>query len=248
MFLIQSGIIGRQSSRIDNLEEALTFSQTEILTLQTINDTQLDTLIVANDDLQRRTDMLDGKIDILDKVIDSDKKRKVRINVIVNAIRETLPKSGNPLPNCQDSLSNGEVLKIAGAVSDMSEKYSVPVPLILAVIKQESQFCNHAVSSAGARGYMQLMPETATYVAISIDAGLVIWEGRDNIQLGTAYLSNLLSEFHGDLRFAIRAYNAGPVHVKRVIAGETVNFYAETENYYQKVIEYKSVYERLGAI
>lgn len=208
-------------------------------------DQEIDfTIKLINQEVNLHT--TNAKIEILDKSIDSDKKRKIQINTVLAAIKEKLPKGGNPLPNCSKTPSSGELLKLASAIVDMSNRYAVSLSLILAVIRQESAFCNEAISPAGARGYMQLMPETATQVAIDIGTGAVLWNTRDNIQLGTAYLSHLFSIFHGNPALAVRAYNAGPIHVKRVIAKEINNFHEETENYYQKVMIYKEQFESLG--
>lgn len=217
-----------------------------VLNSQSIShDDALDTLY-ANQQTEFST--LNAKMEILDKSIDSDKKRKVQINSVLSVIKKTLPKGSHPLPNCNESLSSGELIRLSSAIVDMSNRYSVPISLILAVIKQESAFCNQAVSSAGARGYMQLMPETALQVALDIGMNASLWDTRDNIQLGTAYLSYLLSVFHGNTELAIRAYNAGPIHVKKVLSKEVHKYYDETENYFIKVMLNKEQYEALGIL
>ena len=137
--------------------------------------------------------------------------------------------------------------------------------LVLGVIRQESAFAVTAVSSAGARGLMQLMPSTAKHVAKQ--AGLKYEEKkltRDpsyNIRLGSAYLQELIERFRGSYILAIAAYNAGPsrsVEWMRVYGDpreaeidvidwiESIPF-SETRNYVQRVIENLMVYRhRLG--
>jgi soluble lytic murein transglycosylase len=92
-------------------------------------------------------------------------------------------------------------------------RYDVDPYLVAAVVKAESGFEAGAVSSAGAVGLMQLMPDTADWIATRPD-----WEGRvepvltdpaDNVALGTYYLAYLLERFGNDEATALAAYNAG---------------------------------------
>lgn len=192
-------------------------------------------------------DMIKAKVDIIDETIDADKKRQSRVNNVVAAIKVTLPKSRRP-ENCEVLPTPGEILRVAGAVVDMSERYAVPQALILGVIRQESGFCNEAKSGAGAQGYMQLMPDTAAMVMTDIGAPLSVWKTRDNVHLGTAYLHRMLNEFRGDVDLAVKAYNGGPTHVKRVRAGEVENYHKETREYSEAVLGFKQEYEKLGVL
>jgi soluble lytic murein transglycosylase len=91
--------------------------------------------------------------------------------------------------------------------------------LVYAVMREESGYRSSALSVAGARGLLQLMPETATRLAR--DAGLpapslaALFEPRVNIDLGSRYLAQLLSRFGGRSAAAIASYNAGPHAVAR---------------------------------
>ena len=86
-----------------------------------------------------------------------------------------------------------------------------------AVIREESSYYPKAMSRAGARGLMQLMPTTAGVMArhrgldFSDD---LLEDPRANLELGTAFLAGLLKEF-GDPRLALAAYNAGPNRVRQ---------------------------------
>lgn len=208
---------------------------------------------------QHEIEVLTSRMEVVQEAIDGDKKRKAKRNIVIAAIKDTLPKYGNPIKGCPDTPSPGEIWSIASAIVDHSEDYSISAAFIAAVIRQESAFCNKAVSPVGARGYMQLMPETAAAVsadvAIKNGRALRTWRGRDNIQLGTAYLSAMLLEFDGDYLLAARAYNAGPTHVKKVLAGlsgpytcdgEPSQFYCETQHYSEAVMKFKAEYEKLG--
>jgi soluble lytic murein transglycosylase len=138
--------------------------------------------------------------------------------------------------------------------------------LLLSVMRQESAFDPAAVSSAGARGLMQLMPATAKSVAkrngISYQPDLLTQDPDYNVRLGSAYLSSLLSDYGGSYVLALAAYNAGPSRVRQWIADhgdprnpkvdavdwvERISF-SETRNYVQRIMETLAIYRhRLGA-
>ena len=90
--------------------------------------------------------------------------------------------------------------------------------LILAIIRQESEFDAKANSYVGAKGMMQLMPSTAKLVArqlkVNYSKGALISDPEYNINLGTYYFHGLLNNYDGVFPFAIAAYNAGPNRVK----------------------------------
>lgn len=138
--------------------------------------------------------------------------------------------------------------------------------LILAVIRQESNFGTGAISAAGARGLMQLMPSTAKAVAkqrgVAMKSSEVLNRDPDlNVSLGSHYLSTLLKRFDGSYAMAIAAYNAGPGRPARWAREygdprtreidmldwiERIPF-PETRNYVQRVMEATAVYRyRLG--
>ena len=138
---------------------------------------------------------------------------------------------------------------------------AMPKPeLILAVIRQESEFDQKANSYAGARGLMQLMTYTARLVAkqakMSYSKSKLKTDPIYNIKLGSYYLAGLLEEYEGSYPFALSAYNAGPKRVKywKKINGnpqegkidyvdwiELIKF-KETRNYVQRVLENINVY------
>ncbi len=107
-------------------------------------------------------------------------------------------------------------------VADRTAARRLDPYLVLAIIREESAFAPQVVSPAGARGLMQLMPSTASRVAVALrlpppGGGPAIEEPWYNITLGTAELADLLDEFKGDLVLALAGYNAGPHHVRRWI-------------------------------
>lgn len=91
-----------------------------------------------------------------------------------------------------------------------SEAYQVPVNLLKAVAKVESDFTPTAVSHCGAQGVMQLMPATARYLGVN-DA----FDPAQNIMGGAKYIRMMLDRFNGDVSKALAAYNAGPGSVEK---------------------------------
>ncbi len=100
--------------------------------------------------------------------------------------------------------------------------------LVKAIIANESGFDANATSPTGAQGLMQLEPGTAAQLGVA-DA----YDPAQNIAGGTRYIGGLLERFHGDLRLAVAAYNAGPGAVEKYGG---VPPYAETRNYVENVL------------
>jgi soluble lytic murein transglycosylase-like protein len=106
--------------------------------------------------------------------------------------------------------------------------------LIEAVISKESAFDARATSSAGAKGLMQLMPQTAMELGASDP-----YDPAQNVRAGARYLRSLLDRFGADVRLALAAYNAGPGAVERY---DGIPPYAETRAYVEDVL---SAYDAL---
>jgi len=132
-----------------------------------------------------------------------------------------------------------------------------------AIIRQESRFDKRAVSHAGARGLMQLMPgtasETARKLGISHQKSWLTSRPTHNVRLGSTYLKQMLDRYNGNLAMAAAAYNAGPGRVDRWIKEigdprtnqialldwvELIPIY-ETRNYAQRVMEADVIYRQL---
>jgi len=127
-------------------------------------------------------------------------------------------------------LPTAELMKrYSPIIATASKSHGVDIALVHAVITAESGFNPSAVSRAGARGLMQLMPETAKRFGVQN-----IMDPTENIHGGVKYLSELLAMFKGDKQLALAAYNAGENAVIR--AGNRIPAYPETVNYVPKVL------------
>jgi soluble lytic murein transglycosylase-like protein len=98
----------------------------------------------------------------------------------------------------------------AGAFRRAAHETALPISLLAAVAWEESRMNPHALSGAGARGMLQLMPATAKTLAIeSADPSA-------NIVAGARYLGQMVTRFDGNLELALAAYNAGPTAVEKL--------------------------------
>jgi hypothetical protein len=114
-----------------------------------------------------------------------------------------------------------------GFIDQVSLKYGIDSKLIYSVIEVESNYRPYAVSRKGAKGLMQLLPETARSHGASD-----IFDPYANIEAGVKHLRHLLDYYKGDLTLALAAYNAG---VKAVDRSEGLPPYRETRDYVSKV-------------
>jgi len=116
-----------------------------------------------------------------------------------------------------------------------ARKYNIDPAFIHAVITAESSYQRTAVSSAGAKGLMQLMPETAIRFGVNDP-----FNAQQSINAGTEYLYKLLKEFKSK-RIALAAYNAGEGTVRRY--NKQIPPYPETQNYVSKVMDFYWYYK-----
>lgn len=128
-----------------------------------------------------------------------------------------------------------EVSSYDSLIESAAAKYGVDSALAKAVVKAESGFNPNAVSSAGARGLMQLMPSTAAGLGVT-DA----FDPQQNVEAGVRYLRGQLDRFGGNESLALAAYNAGPGNVMKYGG---VPPFTETQNYVKKVLSYKELFK-----
>ena len=120
-------------------------------------------------------------------------------------------------------------------IQEFSGKYGVDSALVKAVIQAESGFNSYAVSRKGAKGLMQLMPQTAMQWRVGD-----VFDPRQNIEGGVRHLKHLLETFENNLALSIAAYNAGK---EAVIQNYSIPPYDETQNYVRKVLRYYESYK-----
>jgi len=121
------------------------------------------------------------------------------------------------------------IRRFAPIIDVASRTHGVDAALVHAVISTESGYNPGAISKAGARGLMQLMPDTAKRYGVRN-----IMDPVENIYAGVRYLRDLLLMFNGNIELAVAAYNAGENAVIR--NGNKIPPYAETIQYVPKVL------------
>jgi len=164
----------------------------------------------------------------------SDAIRQVEIvpdppEEVLNPTPVTLASPATPLPAATKSPDGKlspedlkELLTKAGSV------HNVDADLLASLVKAESGGNAHAVSHAGARGLMQLMPGTAHQLGVQDS-----FAPEQNVRGGTSYLDSLLTRYHDNIALALAAYNAGPEAVDRY---HGIPPYRETRLYVARVI------------
>lgn len=128
--------------------------------------------------------------------------------------------------------------ELEGAVGRAAREHRLQPALLLAVMKAESSFNPIIVSKAGAVGLMQLIPETAIRHGVRN-----LYDTEENVAGGARHLRYLLDRFHGNIRLALAAYNAGEKKVDRY---GKIPPYKETLLYVQKVMTYYREYKKGG--
>lgn len=164
------------------------------------------------------------------------------------------------LSNTDDHLNNQLSLRFPlayrSAISQYSKNYQIPQEFIYAIIRQESGFRANVISPAGARGLMQVMPNTANMVAkhekIAYADKAQLFLSQKNINIGVAYLKQLASRYNEHPVLMAAAYNAGPHQVNYWLKNhppkqmdiwiETLPWH-ETRNYLKNIIAFYAVYQ-----
>ena len=167
-------------------------------------------------------------------------EKEMQKSLGVTAAQETsepaVQENSQPLPAVQRAEAAKTVLadmpladqNLSTLIEAAARKYKVDPKLVAAVAEVESNGNQDAVSSVGAIGVMQLMPDTAA--SLGVDP----YNKQQNIEGGAKYLRQMLDTFGGDTRKAVAAYNAGPGAVKDYGG---VPPYKETQNYVNKVLD-----------
>jgi soluble lytic murein transglycosylase-like protein len=117
----------------------------------------------------------------------------------------------------------------ATLISAAAERHKVSPMLVAAIMRVESDFDPYSVSHKGARGLMQVIPETAARFGVRADE---LFDPERNLAAGTAYMAWLLARYDGDLDLALAGYNAGEGAVDKY---RGIPPYRETQEYVRKV-------------
>lgn len=149
-------------------------------------------------------------------------------------------------------------VKYSHFVEKYSEEFNIDKYLVYAVIRTESRFDKYAVSSANAKGLMQLTDKTgqecADKLKLSNYSGNALFDPEINIRLGCYYLKKLLDTYDGRLNVALAAYNGGPGNVEKWLSdrnysdtnGNLINIpFEETQNYVKRVIDARQMYAEI---
>ncbi len=158
------------------------------------------------------------------------------VEVIMHFDLIDVPKRFRPAPTRSKGLA--ALSTFDDIVEFYAKKHRLDKNLVYAVIKVESGGNQYAVSPAGARGLMQLMPGTAREMGVND-----IFDAAENVAGGTQYLSKLLALYKGDTSMALAGYNAGPGNVKKYGG---IPPFKETQNYIRLVQRYQRRFMRSG--
>ncbi|HLD89056.1 MAG TPA: transglycosylase SLT domain-containing protein [Candidatus Nanoarchaeia archaeon] len=161
------------------------------------------------------------KIDETDSFIIADPALKKRVNEEVVDLKPVI--------------ENFKKYNLEPIIEKASKAHNIDINLVKAIIAQESGGNPKAISSTGAQGLMQLMPDTAKGLGVADS-----YNPEQNIDGGTKYIKQLLDKFDGKLEFALAAYNAGPGAVEQYKA---IPPYPETRTYVARVIRH---YQEFG--
>jgi len=153
--------------------------------------------------------------------------KQPKIEVTTSSLEIPLVKPSN---QSLDRLSKYDEI-----IDHASETYGVDKNIIKSVILAESSAKENAVSTASAKGLMQIIDSTAKYLGINN-----VWDPKENIMGGAKYLSELLRKYNGNLKFALAGYNAGPGNVDKY---NGIPPFTETQTYVKRVIGYLKNFE-----
>ena len=168
-----------------------------------------------------------------------NESEKVSLEGIFNTYNNSILNAGN-ISNknyVAADVSNLTVdERIENAVQVYSNKYGVDSNLVKAIIKTESNFDPNVVSSAGAKGLMQLMPENCRDLGVEDPFNI-----EQNIEGGVKHIKEYIDRYNGDVEMALMAYNGGPTRMMNRGGKSMADIYKmpkETQNYVPKVMSY----------
>jgi soluble lytic murein transglycosylase len=181
-----------------------------------------------------------------------------RAAILVRKRMKLRPLAGHPTGKERELYLLAYPLGNPSWINHYAQNRNLDPALLSAVILEESRFNPQAISSAGARGLMQVLPSTASQIVQRIKvrpySDELLFDPETNLRLGSWYLSSLLEEFKGKETLVLAAYNAGPHVVREWMAKnpwaredeflENIP-YPETRNYVIRVLNSAQVYRML---
>ncbi|KPK89069.1 MAG: hypothetical protein AMJ94_13165 [Deltaproteobacteria bacterium SM23_61] len=181
-----------------------------------------------------------------------------RSNLLVRKKFQLKPLSGQPSERERSLYRLAYPVGNSSLVERYAQAHNLDPALLCALILEESRFHAQAVSPAGARGLMQVMPQTGKRIARKLKirrfSGKQLFDPAVNIRLGSWYFASMLEEFGGKVHLALAAYNAGPRAVRKWLADRGSSGddefvenipYRETRNYVIRVMGSAQVYRFL---
>jgi len=214
----------------------------------------------------REMDLVRGRSDARDlmalKAIIMVRQGQRRAGIAL--LREAFPDLGGPrqakVP--LEILHAYYPLEYGDTIRAQARAHGLSAALVAGIIRQESAFDPRATSPVGARGLMQLMPATARETARKLDRRLPadgLYDPKVSIELGTAYLRQLLDSFDGNVELAVAGYNGGPNRIRRLWdespEGELDDFVEnlgldESRDYVKRILvladSYRQLYPEIG--
>jgi hypothetical protein len=159
-----------------------------------------------------------------DQQVVARRDRQGVLHVFACASAEGMPDQDSP----RDFLGRVSPA-LQACIIEAAQRYRLPISLVLAIIRKESNFAHQAVSPKGAMGLMQLMPGTAASLGVCDP-----FDPRENILAGCRYFRSLLDYFQGNVPLALAGYNAGYHRV--ISAGYQVPAIKETQAFVTQVM------------
>lgn len=192
----------------------------------------------------------------------ADAKSADETTALAYAFAEDLRRPDLAVNIARRARANGTyIVSLGYPVWDLKHDDRAEQAVVLSIIRQESNFSTNAVSPAGARGLMQILPSTAKQIARRkkkpFSASMLNSNPDFNVEMGSTYFADMVKRFDGSYILAIAAYNAGPTNVRKWVKAlgkpdenlDAVDWieripFNETRNYVQRVLENLHIYRR----
>ncbi|MDE7165037.1 MAG: lytic transglycosylase domain-containing protein [Clostridiales bacterium] len=136
--------------------------------------------------------------------------------------------------------------KYASNIAEAADEFDLPRSLVKSVVWAESRFDPKATSNKGAKGLMQIMPDTfkECVAALGLPRDSDVYDVNTSLRCGCYYLSLLIDKFDGDTTAALMAYNAGEVNARKFLDGAEV--FPETQGYLKSINKAQKIYGLFG--